>query len=228
MRILAAALPLLFASIGCSAEYPSCPVETTEDDTPSEQGPEPGHDPAPGPDDPTTPTWPSGDGLADSEGYRRLGGGQICRCDLAEDPLCSRTEPTVRTSDAVCNVKEPEDPDCLGGGLPDGLCDFRNPGDPDCAIEQSPSLCGETFWCCYVIECVGHATKRIGDIPICPLQQGGKMSTRYIAYIIWRDTWVKLDRRALRKEYGTKACYVLELNCREKGGATTCGNYPAD
>jgi hypothetical protein len=73
---------------------------------------------------------------------------------------------------------------------------------------------------------MGHGVERAWDIPICPSQQGGEMSTRYIAYNIWMYTWVRMDRRKFKKKYGTKACYLLESNCREKGGATTCGRYP--
>jgi hypothetical protein len=41
-------------------------------------------------------------------------------------------------------------------------------------------------------------------------------------------TWVSKYLGIYKKEYGTKACYVTEANCRAKSGVGTCGNYPED
>jgi hypothetical protein len=227
VKIHPAMLSLLIASIGCSAEYPSCPVETTEDGTQTEQGPEPSHDPAPGPEDPTTPTWPSGDGLADSEGYQRLGDGQICRCDLS-DPLCSREEPTVRTSDAVCNVKEPEDPDCRSGGVADGLCAFRVDGDPDCGEPQTPSICGNLYWCCLSVRC-GEKDKPFWyqrdtkNIPICP-KRAKQPDTRAGAWAEWQKH-LKYVMKDLHGSYGHN-CWFQAASCYDEPNDLYCHNYP--
>jgi hypothetical protein len=139
------------------------------------------------------------------------------------------------TSDATCTVTDPEDPDCLGGGLPDGLCDYGNPGDPDCGQadpeEYAPTTCGNTFWCCYTIECVGHATEtRVdGDIEFCPKWFGKPNATRYIAYDTWYKWVVLFKRKKLRAEHKTKACYIWEANCREQpANGVICGTYPAN
>jgi hypothetical protein len=220
-------LAIVVTLFGCSDEYPSCPVEGGGVPGDGEQGPEPDHDPAPGPQDP----WPGGEGLADDEGYKRLGDGQICRCNMDTDEICSREEPKIVVSDATCNVNEPEDPDCASAGAPDGLCDFGNPGDPDCGEadpeQYPPPTCPNPFWCCYTIECVGKAIRSVSDKELCPEHFGYK-SKRYLAFHAWYHLRVKPMQKSMRKEYGTKACYIWEVNCREQPGAPLCGIYPVD
>ena len=225
VRFLIGALITAIANAsGCAPEFPSCPVEQTEGEY---LPPEGGETEGPGSEDPPVqePSWPSGDGLANDERYKRLGDGQICRCNMGADELCSRTEPVVKTSDASCDLRNPEgDPDCAGWATPDGVCDLANPADVDCAQPSSPSICGEVFWCCYAVECVGYATRRITDFPICPSAYG-HMGTRYMAFAIW-STSTRLYLKKYKNDYGTKACYVIENNCRAKAGAGKCGNYP--
>lgn len=222
---------LITVLVGCSPEYPSCPVATEQDSEylPPEGGEHDGpgtQDPGSG--DPGWPTWPSGDGLADDEGYKRLGDGQVCRCDMS-DPLCSREEPKVVSSDADCNVKEPNDPDCIPQR--DSVCINHDPLDPDCQQHQpqpqTPSICGEVYWCCYVIECIEHATETAKDVMLCPKHYGWA-NTRYNALHLWVQNYVRPERVSMRKKHGTKACYILGANCREEPGAATCGFYPAD
>jgi hypothetical protein len=155
-RILLFALCLL---IGCSEEYPSCPLPSA-DEPAKWLPPDPRPEPGPGPDDPG-PSYPGPDNEAEY-GYRRIpAGGQVCRCtaeDVQQGYKCSAEPPSDSASDPVTPA------DVAGSQPAPGVIDFRDDGGgstdlPACKDETELGI----FFC---------PTPGPACVPLCEKEQG--------------------------------------------------------
>ena len=209
-----------FMALGCSPEYPRC-GERGEDGGSggsTEHGPEAPREPETDPPVVTEP-WPSGGELAEGEGYRRSSNGDVCICST-EEPGCSVTEPGEPivgvAGDNVCTVGVEADPDCP--------TQYSYTDDADA---QTPSICGEVYWCCYRINCSGVLNFKLNDVMICPAQYKAQ-ETRKSAFDIWNTLYVIPAAKKLDDESASAPCWVAESNCRAKAGAVECRNYPLE
>jgi hypothetical protein len=216
-------LLVIMIVIGCSPDYPPCGTHAADEGGgQTEQGPEGPREPDTDP--PGTPEpWPSGGELADGEGYRRMSNGEVCSCDLSS-PGCSREEPSATgAADGVCDVRAVEgDPDC-------GPQWSYGQGDAD---EQTPSICGEVFWCCYLLvafDTGGKVVKEasMSNVMVCPAQY--KMpETRASAWKIFEP---QVDAQFYELMFSRPDINVVSKkasNCHQHtvSSIAQCGMYP--
>jgi hypothetical protein len=193
---------------GCGETYPSCPVDVSGS---SGEYVPPAPDPEPNPDPPVPPGEPGPFGADAEEGYRRLGDGQVCRCQLGS-LMCSAEEPTTSEGDKGSEGKE-------GNGI-----DFRD------ADQQTPSICGNVYWCCMSLRCVNEdGTKYIDkvdamDVHICS-KSYGQPDTKDGAYAAWQVR-TNAELKVLQVKHGN-VCAIYASSCYEDPHKPmACGNYP--
>ena len=140
----------------------------------------------------------------DIYGYSRNPSGEVCECD-AQDMGCVREPPPPMP---VCGSDE--DPGY-------GLCDWNHG-----TLPETPTICGNVYWCCFSIRCEdGHKWDSY-DNHICPKQRG-QDDSRAGAWTAWR-VHVKAELAEAKKNHGV--CWIREASCYDEPPGKTCGNYP--
>lgn len=175
---------------------------------------EPVPEPVPGPTVPPDP----GD-FADPEaphGYARVNG-EVCVCDArdAERLGCTADRPP---DNAPANTG-PCDPDVYD---PNSTINC-GPAVSEEPEPQTPTICGELFWCCLRIRCENGATMHAADVPLCPKDRGYD-STRAGAWQAWQ-VHVKFELKALKIKNDC-SCWIQEASCYHEPTGGVCFNYP--
>jgi hypothetical protein len=89
--------------------------------------------------------------------------------------------------------------------------------------QQTPTICGNLYFCCLQIRCENGTKFNAPESPICPKQRGYD-NTRSGAWTAWQ-VHVKVTLKEFKAKNGV--CWIQAASCYDSPVPPgVCGNYP--